>query len=109
MSGLFIQRDLFGGQGEVRVEDVLGDEALGSFTAVLRCELEPGGKVGRHVQEACPEIVIGLSGEGVARVDEATLPLVSGSVVQLPLGATLAIDNRSDVEPLRYVIVKTRP
>jgi len=99
---------LFGGRGEVRVEDVLGEQPLGTFTAILRCELAPGGRVGTHVQEACPEIVIGVAGEGVARVDDAALPLVAGSVVRLPLGSTLAIDNRSDVEPLRYVIIKTR-
>lgn len=109
MTGIFVEQDLFGGQGEVRVEDVLGDDSLGSFTAVLRCELAPGGKVGRHMQQECPEVVIGLSGEGVARVDDATLPLVAGSIVRLPLGATLAIDNRSDIEPLRYMIIKARP
>ncbi len=109
MSGLFVHENLFGGQGEVRVEDLLGDAALGAFTAVLRCELAPGGNVGRHVQEHFPELVIGISGEGIARVDDAALPLVAGSVVQLPLGSTLAIDNHSDVEPLRYMIVKTQP
>lgn len=109
MSGLFVHENLFGGQGEVRVEDLLGGDALGTFTAVLRCELAPGGSVGRHVQEHFPELVVGISGEGVAHVDHAALPLVAGSAVPLPLGSTLAIDNHSDVEPLRYMIIKTRP
>lgn len=39
---------LFGGEGTVRVWDLGG--RVGALSAVLFCELEPGGRVGRHVQ-----------------------------------------------------------
>lgn len=43
------------------------------FTAVLSCELAPGGHVGRHVQQRDSELVIGLSGCGeAARSSSAT-------------------------------------
>jgi uncharacterized cupin superfamily protein len=63
--------------------------------------------VGPHVQQADPEIVVGLSGEGEAEVDGRAEPLGPGDVVHLPLGATLAIRNAGS-EPLRYLIIKAR-
>lgn len=97
---------LFGGRGAVRVWDLLGARAAAPFTAALFCELDPGGSVGRHVQEEFAELVIGLEGEGEARVDDRAYPLGPGEVVHLPLGAILAIENRATDRPLRYLIVK---
>ncbi len=78
------------------------------FTAVLRCELEPGGSVGNHVQQEFPEIVVGTGGNGAAFVDGTELPLREGDVVSLPRGSVLSIVNHSTTEPLRYLIVKAR-
>jgi len=80
-----------------------------AFAAVLACALDPGGRVGRHVQQACPELVIGLAGRGTATVAGRELPLIAGSVVELPLGDHLAIRNDSDEDALHYLIVKARP
>lgn len=99
--------DLFNGTGQVRVWSLL-QGASGPFTAVLSCELAPAGSVGRHVQQEFPEVVLGLAGEGEARVDGAPHRLDPCSAIYLPLGATLEIVNRSDRAPLRYVIVKAR-
>lgn len=104
-----IRTDLFGGTGEVRVWNLLADRRAPPFTAVLSCELDPGGRVGRHVQEHFPEIVVGLEGRGEARVaDHQPQPLEPGEVVHLPLGKALEIRNLSSDEPLRYLIIKTR-
>lgn len=100
-----VRRDLFGGRGAVTVTDLLGATAIPPFAAVLSCELEAGGAVGRHVQEHHPEIVIGLGGAGTASVNGQPQRLGPGDVVALPLGAVLAIDNPGE-EPLRYLIVK---
>ena len=102
-----VRAGLFGGRGAVRVWSLLRGAAE-PFTAVLSCELEPGGSVGRHVQEAFPEIVVGLEGEGEATVDGEPRPLGGGDVVYLPLGSVLAIENRSSERPLAYLIVKAR-
>jgi mannose-6-phosphate isomerase-like protein (cupin superfamily) len=99
--------DLFGGRGQVRVWDLLTGAAE-PFTAVLSCELGAGSVVGTHVQQEFPEIVIGLGGDGDAIIDGASHPLRAGSVVFLPLGSTLSLRNRSETEPLRYLIVKAR-
>lgn len=99
------RRDLFGGAGIVRVWSLL-DRLHLPFTAVLACELEPGASVGTHIQEQWPEIVVVLEGSGTALVDGAPRPLASGSVVELPRGSTLAIENGAAV-PLRYLIVKS--
>ncbi len=99
---------LFGGKGAVVVWDLLGRAGAEPFTAVLWCALEPGGSVGRHVQEHFPEIVVGLDGEGEARVGDEAHPLGPGDVVHLPLGAVLSIANLSSEEPLSYLIVKAR-
>lgn len=99
---------LFGGRGAVHVWDLLGGVGAEPFTAVLYCELDPGGSVGRHVQEQYPEIVVGIDGQGEARVDDRPYRLAPGDVVHLPLGSVLAIENRSSDEPLSYLIVKAR-
>ncbi len=78
------------------------------FTAVLACELEPEGSVGAHVQEEYPEIVIALSGSGTVKVNDAPVAFEAGQVVELQPGHSLAIDNTSSVEPLRYLIIKAR-
>lgn len=101
---------LFGGTGDVRVWNLLADHPVAPlpFTAVLSCELDPGGHVGRHAQQHFPEIVVGLSGEGEALVDGKPNALCEGDVVHLPLGSTLELRNRSDVAPLAYLIIKAR-
>lgn len=99
---------LFGGRGSVHVWDLLAGAPAPPFSAVLWCALDPGGSVGRHVQEHFPEIVVGLDGEGEARVDGVAHPLAPGDVVHLPLGSVLAIQNRSPDEPLHYLIVKAQ-
>ena len=101
------RRALFGGKGTVRVWALTASPAL-PFTAILSCELDPGGSVGTHVQEHDPEIVLGLSGEGRARVDGEPQRLCAGLVVELALGRTLAIENDSTEVPLRYLIIKAK-
>ena len=103
----FVRTDLFGGRGEVRVSNLLGASA-DPFMAVLACSLAPGGSVGRHVQEEFPQIVVGLSGNGEAVVDGTAHDLGPNDVVFLPLGSVLSLANRSETEPLRYLIVKAR-
>jgi quercetin dioxygenase-like cupin family protein len=102
----FARDALFGGKGTVHVWNLLGPAAAAPFTAVLGCTLVPGGSVGRHRQDEYPEIVIGLEGDGEAEVDGRICGLGPGDVVHLPLGSVLALRNRSDREPLRYLIVK---
>ena len=98
--------ELFGGTGTVTVWNLLGRAAAPPFSAVLSCELDPGGSVGRHVQQRDPEIVLGLEGDGVATVDEDAFPLGPGDVVYLAHGQVLSIANRSAEAPLRYLIIK---
>lgn len=100
---------LFGGSGAVLVWDLLGRARLPPFTAVLACELEPGGSVGAHRQEQFAEIVVFTEGEGSVTVGGAPQPVAAGAVVTLPLGQTLAIRNGSASEPLRYLIIKAEP
>ena len=102
------REDLFGGRGEVLVWNLLTGTSAPPFTAVLSCELAPGGRVGRHRQHEFPEIVIGLGGRGEAHVGELTHFLGPGFVVHLPLGEVMSIVNLSEDEPLRYLIVKAK-
>lgn len=103
-----MRENLFGGQGRVQVWSLLEGQAP-PFTAALACELEAGGRVGRHVQDNCPEIVIGLGGLGEAVVGKQQWALRPGDVVYLPLGEVLEIINHSSDEALRYLIVKAEP
>jgi quercetin dioxygenase-like cupin family protein len=100
---------LFGGAGEVLVWNLMGGADLPPFTAVLACELAPGGRVGTHRQEHYPEIVVVTGGEGTAELDGEACPIGLGTVIALPLGSTLALTNGSAEQPLRYLIVKARP
>lgn len=102
------QEALFDGVGTVAIWDLLGRQSAPPFSAVLSCELEALGEVGTHIQQRDPEILIGLGGDGEASVDEAVHPLLSGSVLYLAHGQTLSIRNRSEVEPLRYMIIKAQ-
>jgi quercetin dioxygenase-like cupin family protein len=103
----FVQTNLFGGVGEVRVWSLLRG-ATEPFTAALSCELAAGGSVGPHKQEEYPELVLGIDGEGEASVDGVWQRVGPLSALYLPLGAVLEIVNRSQEQPLRYVIVKAR-
>ena len=100
------RKDLFGGTGTVHVWE-LGARTP-PFTAVLWCELEPGGRVGAHRQDTDDEVVIVVGGEAVVYVDRRAHGCAAGSAVALPLGSILEIDNASAVEPVRYLIVKAR-
>ena len=71
-------------------------------------ELEPGGSVGTHVQTHFPEIVIVTGGKGVITAANVRHEVAESSVIPLPLGATLAIENASQTEPLTYLIIKAR-
>lgn len=96
--------NLFGGRGFVLVESLVGD-VCSPFTVALNCELSPYGRVGDHVQNSDDELVIVLSGEGRLEVNGVARAVHGGSVVGLPLGQRLAIENTADA-PLRYLIVK---
>ena len=102
-----VRHELFGGQGAVRVWALTATPAL-PFTAVLACELEPAGSVGAHVQEQYPELVIGISGSGTVKVNDVPVAFGAGHVVELAQGHTLAISNGSNLEPLRYLIIKAQ-
>lgn len=95
---------LFGGEGTVRVWDLGG--RVGALSAVLFCELEPGGRVGKHLQSHDDEVVIVLEGEAMIYVQGQPHACAKGSAVPLALGQTLEIDNASPTEPVRYLIVK---
>lgn len=102
--------DLFGGKGEVLVTSLGGPDPLTlPFTAVLACQLAPGGSVGTHVQQEDAEIVLVTEGEGAAVVGGARQELGPGTVVSLPFGTSLALENASATEPLTYLIIKARP
>jgi len=103
-----LRKDLFGGRGEVRVWNLMKGRTMAPFTAVLACELAPGGSVGKHLQQGADEIVVITEGEGTARVDGEPQALEPGTVVWLPLGKHLALENGSQDAPLRYLIVKAQ-
>lgn len=92
----------------MRVWDLAGNPRVAPFSAVLACELEPASSVGKHVQQRDPEIVIVIEGSGTALVAGQPVPLQPGAVVELPFGKSLALENGSDAEPLRYLIIKAR-
>lgn len=95
---------LFGGEGVVRVWDLGG--RVGALSAVLFCELEPGGRVGKHVQQRDDEVIVVLEGEAVIFVDGSAHACGRGSAVPLGFGQALEIDNASPSAPVRYLIVK---
>ena len=99
---------LFGGVGEVRVTSIL-HELVRPFDCVLACELDAGGSVGAHVQERFSEVVIVTSGSAEISVDGAARVVNAGALAAVPLGAVLAIRNRSAKRRLRYLIVKALP
>lgn len=105
--GPWIKHDLFRGHGSVHIWDLLGASQAPPFQAVLWCELEAGGAVGKHRQQEHPEIVIGLSGSGRISVDEQTYTFGPGVSVFLPLGSLLSI-NAATEGPLVYLIIKAR-
>jgi quercetin dioxygenase-like cupin family protein len=104
--GTDVRTALFGGAGNVKVSDLLGPRAAPPFSAVLFCELDPGGSVGTHQQERDPELVLGLDGIGEATISGNAEPLEPGSTLYVPFGATLSLRNLSPDEPLRYLIIK---
>lgn len=101
----WVQLDLFGGTGEVRIADLLSQSHLTGFAAILDCTLAVGGRVGTHVQQDHAEAVVFTAGQGMVEVDGVPRAVAAGDVVSLPLGATLALSNAGDA-PLRYVILK---
>lgn len=104
----FQQHNLFGGTGTVQIWN-LKSTPTPPFTAILWCELEPGGRVGHHRQTDYPELLIGISGHGTVELNRAAVapPFTEGSLVYLPVGAVLAIENTTK-EPLRYLIIKAQ-
>ena len=103
----FTQKDLFGGHGSVDIWN-LRTMNCPPFTASLWCSLEPGGLVGRHRQQDDPELVIVLSGAGVATIGKLEQLITCGVMVYLPYGQVLSIRNTSESEPLVYLIIKAR-
>lgn len=103
---------LFGGRGAVLVWNLSPEggaapaQLEAPFGAILACELEGGASVGEHVQPQFAEVVIGLEGRGLARVAGAPSPLQPGAVIHVPLGHTLALENASANQSLRYLIIK---
>jgi quercetin dioxygenase-like cupin family protein len=106
--GKWVRRDLFGGSGEVAVQDLIGKQDVKPFEAVLACELETGGKVGAHHQETADELVICLAGDGRVLVGGAPAEFKPGAVAFVAKGTTMALENLSSSEALRYLIVKAR-
>jgi quercetin dioxygenase-like cupin family protein len=102
----WVKTDLFGGRGEVSVQDLLGRAAMPPFAAILACELAPSGEVGAHHQTGADEIVVCIGGSGTISVDAKPRPFVPGVVAYLALGQLLAIENGSATEKLRYFIIK---
>lgn len=104
----FVQRDLFGGQGEVRIWDLFGTTHLPPFESILACELDPGGSVGAHQQATADEVLVVIEGQGTAGVDGEVRHLEAGSLVALPLGSLMTLQNLSDEGALRYLIIKAQ-
>ena len=103
----FSQKDLFGGQGEVKIWNLISGRQMPPFSAALWCELEAHGSVGRHRQQRDPEVVLCLSGVGRATIGKHSHPMREGSFLYIPFGASLSLENLGE-EILRYVIIKVR-
>ncbi len=106
-SGADRREALFGGKAAVYVWDAL-PTPLEPFSAVLACELDPGGSVGRHSQQRDPELVLCVEGTGTATVGAERHALSPGVAVPVAFGETLALENASTERPLRYFIVKAQ-
>jgi quercetin dioxygenase-like cupin family protein len=100
-----VRHALFGGSGAVRVWNLVATPRA-PFAAMLACELDPGGRVGPHVQERHPEVVIVIEGNARVTANGQASAVGPGGVIELPLGEILAIDNSSSEQPLRYLIIK---
>ena len=103
----FSQTDLFGGQGEVKVWNLISGRKMPPFSAALWCELEPFGTVGRHRQQRDPEVILCISGKGKATIGKHQHPMEKGSFLYIPFGASLALENLGE-EVLIYAIIKVR-
>ncbi len=106
--GKWVKRDLFGGKGEVTVQDLMGQRSMPPFAAVLACELAPSGSVGVHRQSEAHEIVMCLAGKGRISIGGEPSAFAPGTVVYMALGQTMALENGSPTEPLRYLIIKAK-
>ena len=96
---------LFNGEGEVKVWNLLRRQQAGHFKAALWCELESNGSVGEHYQKDFSELIIGIQGQGYAHLGHENYVVCSGSCIYLPKGKTLNIVNEQD-QPLTYLIIK---
>ena len=102
-----VKTDLFGGQGKVQVWDLLSQRDAGPFKASLWCELEAGGRVGSHIQEHYDELILCLSGAGMAKVGDECFALAPGIQVFLKQGDKLEISAES-AQALIYLIIKVK-
>jgi quercetin dioxygenase-like cupin family protein len=100
-----VRHALFGGSQDVRVWNLVANPGP-PFAAVLACELDPGGRVGVHVQEHHAEVVIVVEGDARVSVNGLVSTVGPGGVIELPLGDSLAIENGSKDRPVRYLIIK---
>lgn len=102
-------QNLFGGVGEVVVQDLLPQGGPAPFRHVLLCRLSPLGRVGSHSQERDSELIVVLEGQGEAEINGARQPLRQGTVLGLALGSSLALHNTSAQQSLQYLIIKASP
>ena len=103
--GPWTRRELFDGSGAVQLWDLLGRAQAAPFSAALWCELEAGGRVGQHRQQAHPELIICLTGSGLAIVNEQQHTLQPGACVFLPFGSLLSL-SAAEEGPMSYLIIK---
>lgn len=98
-------QQLFHGQGEVKVWNLLRNQQAGHLKAALWCELEAKGSVGEHFQEEFSEVIIGIQGEGYAQLGHENYKIAAGICIYLPQGQTIKIINDQN-QPLTYLIIK---
>ena len=103
-----LNKELFGGKGEVKVWNLFARRQLGGFKACLWCELKAGGAVGKHYQESYDELIICISGAGTATVNGECFAFESGIPVFLKRGQTLELKAGSK-QALIYLIIKVEP
>jgi quercetin dioxygenase-like cupin family protein len=103
----FQQSDLFGGNGTVELWN-LKQKAMPPFTTALWCSLEPNGSVGRHKQQEDSEVILCISGDGLAKVGQTIHRLTTGALIYLPFGQVLSLKNSSSTDSLNYVIIKAK-